>query len=239
MTTEEKAKAYDKAIERAKEYFNSPRTCFDIEQLCNVFPELAESEDERIKQELISFFTERAKYTEDSTFNGLSSKEIITWLEKQSKQKYTQRDIDDAYLKGIADVKREVEKIDEQTEKMKKEIAEFIFNSKEDIKQRYEWIKCLGFDVKFSNEEKQDEQKLAWSEEDDRMLDKCIKAACSNYYPGISSVRDWLKSLKERYTWKPSDEQMADLWNMVCECRPADQQLLQDIYYGLKTLRGE
>lgn len=49
------------------------------------------------------------------------------------------------------------------------------------------------------------QQKQEWSEEDDRMLDKCIKAACSNYYPGISSVRDWLRSLKNRYTWKPSD----------------------------------
>ena len=52
-----------------------------------LFPELRESEDERIRKELISFFTERAKYTEDSTFGGLSSKEIIAWLEKQAKQK--------------------------------------------------------------------------------------------------------------------------------------------------------
>ena len=75
-------------------------------------------------------------------------------LEKQGEQKYTQRDIDDAYLKGIADVKREVEKQDKQTEKTKKEIAEFIFNSKEDIKHRHDWIKCLGFDIKFIEEEK-------------------------------------------------------------------------------------
>jgi hypothetical protein len=42
-----------------------------------------ENYDEKIRKGLISFFTERAKYTEDSTFNGLSSKEIIAWLEKQ------------------------------------------------------------------------------------------------------------------------------------------------------------
>ncbi len=39
--------------------------------------------------------------------------------------------------------------------------------------------------------------------------------------------------------WKPSDEQMADLYTMVCECRATDRQLLQDLYYGLRALRGE
>jgi hypothetical protein len=36
--------------------------------------------------------------------------------------------------------------------------------------------------------------------------------------------------------WKPSEEQMQELYKMVCECRPADTQLLSDIYWGLKSL---
>ena len=52
-----------------------------------------------------------------------------------------------------------LEKQGEQNEKMKKDIAEFIFNSKEDIKHRYDWIKCLGYDIHFIDKEKQDEQK--------------------------------------------------------------------------------
>ena len=52
------------------------------------------------------------------------------------------------------------------------------------------------------------------------------------------SIRN-IREIKQENTWKPSDEQMADLWNMLCECRPADHQLLQDIYYGLKKLKGE
>ena len=47
------------------------------------------------------------------------------------------------------------------------------------------------------------------------------------------------KDFAPKVEWKPSDEQMTDLWNMLCECRPADHQLLQDIYYGLKKLREE
>lgn len=95
------------------------------------------------------------------------------------------------------------------------------------------------------------EKPAGWSEEDYYMLGKvleCIRFAEDHYQledeevHGVD-VRLWLlkslKPLKPQPHWKPSDEQMADLWNMVCECRPADQQLLQDIYYGLKTLKEE
>lgn len=88
------------------------------------------------------------------------------------------------------------------------------------------------------------EQKPTWSEEDNVMMYKLL-AVVELYYDrdgddlDKQSCIDWLKSLKDRYTWKPSDEQMADLWNMLCECRPADHQLLQDIYYGLKKLKED
>ena len=90
-----------------------------------------------------------------------------------------------------------------------------------------------------------------WSEEDEdiiQALNACIDEAIKsglNYISFdsksilIGKVKSWLKSLKPQNTWKPSDEQMADLYTMVCECRSADHQLLQDLYYGLKTLRGE
>lgn len=46
MIPEEKSKAYDEALEKAKELLDSPRTCFDINQLKDIFPQLRESEDE-------------------------------------------------------------------------------------------------------------------------------------------------------------------------------------------------
>lgn len=54
MTKEGKAKAYDEALERARELLNSPRTCFDIVQLKDIFPQLKESEDERIRKAIES-----------------------------------------------------------------------------------------------------------------------------------------------------------------------------------------
>ena len=59
-----------------------------------------------------------------------------------------------------------------------------------------------------------------WSEEDEKIRKKCICAmrasACG--FPEeekfVEQVDNWLKVLKERYTWKPSDEQMETLENV-------------------------
>lgn len=51
MTIEEKARAYDEAIERARKLYNSEETSADVEIACEtIFPELAESEDELIRK---------------------------------------------------------------------------------------------------------------------------------------------------------------------------------------------
>ena len=48
LSIEEKAKRYDDALERAKYYHDRD----NIQFLENIFPELAETEDEKIKKEL-------------------------------------------------------------------------------------------------------------------------------------------------------------------------------------------
>lgn len=75
MTEKEKAKAYDEAIERAKKYYGNKI----VEE---IFPELKESEDERIKKAIIEFF----KSEDDNiTYSLVKKKDIIAWLEKQGK----------------------------------------------------------------------------------------------------------------------------------------------------------
>lgn len=53
LTIEEKAKAYDEALERAKEHYHAG--CFAPAMLERIFPELKESEDERTRKELLGF----------------------------------------------------------------------------------------------------------------------------------------------------------------------------------------
>lgn len=81
MTIEEKARAYDSIIEKANkmhsENCEACKVC--IEEL---IPELAESEDEKIRKELISYI-KQINYNNLHTWNGINLNVFIAWLEKQ------------------------------------------------------------------------------------------------------------------------------------------------------------
>ena len=85
LSIEEKARAYDEALERAKNYWKSPRTCFDIDALTEMFPELAESEDEKIRKDLIG--TIHLAYDCGVSLNKEQHDKAIAWLKKQGEKK--------------------------------------------------------------------------------------------------------------------------------------------------------
>ena len=68
-------------------------------------PELAESEDERIRKDLIEFVNQYG----DKFYGTISKASAISWLEKQGTS-YTKSDVDDAFVKGMAFAKNELEK---------------------------------------------------------------------------------------------------------------------------------
>ena len=74
MTEKEKAKAYDKAVERAKKLYGNGITK-------EIFPELKEDDTERIRKNCIHFL-ELQKQHHAATFE---IEECINWLEKQGK----------------------------------------------------------------------------------------------------------------------------------------------------------
>ena len=82
MTQEEKAKAYDEAIGRAKKCLEETRdNCYVRPDV--IFPELKESEDEKIRKVLISLVKSNgtAYY-----INQIHKDNIFVWLEKQDKK---------------------------------------------------------------------------------------------------------------------------------------------------------
>lgn len=87
MTQEEKARAYDETVEKLRKFYRDYDTVsclIDVkEELANLFPELKESEDERIRKALIDFFSRGAENGEQT--NGVYDKDILAWLEKQAK----------------------------------------------------------------------------------------------------------------------------------------------------------
>ena len=80
LSIEEKAKAYDEAIERANELYDEHER--DIALL--IFPELKESEDEKIRKVLLNDFKNNCS---EYYCEGVNRDMIIAWLEKQGKQR--------------------------------------------------------------------------------------------------------------------------------------------------------
>ena len=74
MTEKEKAKAYDEAIEKAKKLYSN-----GIAE--EIFPELKESEDEKIRKEIISILRNVYWTSNKNRFN-----ELVAWLERQDKK---------------------------------------------------------------------------------------------------------------------------------------------------------
>lgn len=79
MTQEEKAKAYDRVSKEVKDFFEGRHIMYSNvgKTLEYLFPELAESEDERTRKELVDFVVGNTIYKD-----GRREK-YLTWLEKQ------------------------------------------------------------------------------------------------------------------------------------------------------------
>lgn len=90
MTTEEKAKAYDEAFKRAKAVWRFSSNSAEIMRMEEIFPELAESEDEKIRKGIISLieFGLENKSAIAPGYN-ITKEEALAWLEKQGECKDT------------------------------------------------------------------------------------------------------------------------------------------------------
>ena len=96
MTIEEKAKAYDEAVEKSKRLYEQGTI---TESLAYIFPELRGDEDEKIRKALVRFH----KSTID--IDGIKGADILAWLEKQNSN------VDNAnkeYWRGYREGKQEI-----------------------------------------------------------------------------------------------------------------------------------
>ena len=170
LSIEQKAKAYDKAIERAKQH------CADY-VVETIFPELKESEDERIRRALIDCLQYmKVNYCIPSRYTSKQYDTWIAWLEKQGKQKSAWSEEDEV---GLGDA--------------------------------------------------------MWAIEQARTI-----AKDENDMGNLWCAERWLKSIKDRYTWKPSDEQMNALNYVVNLMASSERPTENDLYYNiLKSLRQQ
>lgn len=102
MTTEQKAKAYDEALKKAKMYHQNAKEAGEYSAVAryeNIFPELTKSDDERIRKEILAEFkVERdtisdcitTEYDDTDDADKLRLEwlnDAIAYLEKQKEQK--------------------------------------------------------------------------------------------------------------------------------------------------------
>lgn len=90
---------YKDKLKLAKEALDSGS--YDKETIEYIFPELAESEDEKIRKALLEYFAEEC---DTSTINGIYCYKIYAWLEEQGEPKWREED-DSMLYTIIADFK--------------------------------------------------------------------------------------------------------------------------------------
>jgi len=193
LSIEEKAKRYDEAIKKAEPLYKAAEPMSGCNVIIEtIFPELKESEDERVRKAIINVFGSHKDY---EVFFGVSVTDILAWLEKQGEQKPVELPkgedygIDGLYA-AIDILKKTLGKVDG-------------YQTDDGILEH----KCAITAVK-----KLYNQKPAWwSEEDETMLERVIKfiPQCMTAH-GYNEYINWLKSLKERVQpeqeWSEEDE---------------------------------
>ena len=229
LSIEEKAIAYDKALKQIKELTpdeNGFVTIYPNE----IFPELAESEDERIRKELLEHCKNQAKPYIQTGNKCPQIQSWIAWLEKQGEQKpdVVQHSLsvsDDSNLPTLDESIYHpcTESVHEQESSEWSEDDEYLLD--ETIKhlealiritkkqgsaysdeiQYYQrdidWLKILKDRI---------QPKQEWNKEDIEMLNSAIlfveHSAFTTIGKGKNNVIAWLKNLRDRVKSQPGQE---------------------------------
>ena len=283
LSIEQKAKKYDAAINTAKECYTDELSLHQPSKdvLEYIFPELKESEDERIMEALIDGFKDYKGWDEE-WWNGVTVREIIAWLEKQGEQKTQAKSVieiwkdmrleiyqqasgnrhepnysdDSTKMFSLNDIDEIIEKMSEQKPADKVEqkldtdfsdlrtwkyIVDLVWTEKEGIGQYLDSPFTEEVAKKLQKRFGNIEQKSAWSEEDENRINRLIA-----YFEDKESFTaeddivyaNWLKSLKDRATWKPGEEQMTALRRMKAAIAGEGEiyKPLNSLYDDLKKL---
>ena len=217
ITTEEKAKAYDEALERAKTLYENANGMILKKWVEQVFPELAESEDEKIRKEIVRFI--RMEVEDEIVGN-----KWLAWLGKQK-----------GNIGGISS-NSEWSKEDEtgltNTIIMLKEGASLHF-IEEDITKAVVWLQSIKDRV---------QPKQEWGEEDEHRIKDTVYFldTAKKHYASteeLDACIAWLESLKGRVRpqWKPSDNEL-EVLRLVAE---KDGTCLMGLYEQLKKLKED
>ena len=234
-------KKYKEAIEKVRSLHDNADEVSKLidlkEELEAIFPELKESEDEKIRKELIQSFSDK----DEEDYEGLHPRaQIVAWLEKpgeharfleaiQVGDKVTRNE--DGVLVNLSQLKRVAKKDKKQGEQKPADKVEPKFKVGDIIRHKELRFICKitavdteyrvsGYNGTYLPFDSQDayelvDQNPAWSEEDENineciqwtLIDKQVKEKEPNKY---NREINWLKDLKERVLPQPMQEWTAE-----------------------------
>ena len=195
-----------------------------------IFPELKESGDERMIKAIEHILYEN--YSDAAVIEGVEIAEIVTWLEKHKEPidpfdtKLFQDGVKEGRRLEREDIKKE-QKPAEWSEEDKVMLNNIIWsvhlksiNPLDEMDDRSKYKKYEDF-LKSLPERFALQSKQEWSENDERMLSRCVKsiesskqfADADTFKKAKDKEIDWLKNkLKSlRPSWKPSEQEKGAL----------------------------
>lgn len=224
-------KKYKDALERAKEKYAMFEGMKQGDILEDVFPDLKESEDGSIRNAIhiyLDWLDGRKDYAPKGEY---SIRDMIAWIEKQGKQNPAWSEEDEKMFNSA------LWHIKNSCGNQGKNSGEF---------EVYNWLKTIKYRYL-------PQPKHEWSEEDEKTIvkmrdffirvlgDKPDFTEDKRYEEFIEFIDNRLKSLKDRYTWRPSDEQINALQTaiLIVGDLTSTASLLNEIREQLKKLREE
>ena len=246
LSIEEKAKRYDEAIIRGSQLWEIDSiTRGDYEY---IFPELAESDDERIRQ----FFIHEVEGTSEEimSYRGMNKESVLAWLEKQGeKEKFIKKEL--GCIKGYhEEALRRLHEIEKQGEhkpawseedevmiKVFDSIIRYIIETVDkdtferfgtNREQLFSWLKSLKDRVQSQPKHEVDEQ----IETIAMHLDNC----------GNTAMAEILRScnLHPQKQWKPTETIMDSLCMIINHpdrMTDYNRENLKTLYEQLKALQ--
>ena len=216
LSIEEKARAYDEAIKKAAALYKASEPMSG----CNViietlFPELVESEGEKIRKWCISHFKECINVIKDNDeYKEYLSNKVLAWLERQGEHANFRNKIQvgDKVTRNEAGVLINLSQLNRVAKKNEKQCETFPVLSNS------------------SNIGKDEHKPTNWSEEDEDMRYKAkavINRLCAEgkeYVWSIETLKkifNWLNFLKDRVQPQPKQEWSRDDEQYLLVCKNA------------------
>ena len=234
LSIKEKAKRYDEAIKKAKGVIEqNPLMEYLKKGIEYIFPELKESEDERIRKEILDYIINGSESCYDVQQYGRERFEKwIAWLEKQKGCEYIKKDWlehikQSWYKEGFIDGKYSGETSKEWTindDATLKELIDFLENGttklQHDLTRYANWLK-----IQFTPTEKHSEQKPIYSEEQHEkeslsdIENRIINFAMQFHDNRMKPEAEWedeVKMLRDNIKidpWSEEDEEIVEALN--------------------------